>query len=246
VANSAFAGLRLAGGTTSDVIANLPAAGLAGRLYLPTDAPVLLRDTGAAWASFAPYYPLTPPRLSALTKIAENAGDSTTQPSPNGPVYQVKSNQLGMMLYSFVKPLPGAPPYDLRLAFTKIDNGANYSNTGLTVTDGPLASNKQALIYWSNSYGCWCNHWNNANSGGQAADPGGIVGGVRPSPAAMVWLRITDDGSNRKYWCGMDNFNWMLVCSEPTNTFLTPTHFGLVCGNNSGQVIYNVYHHLSP
>jgi hypothetical protein len=45
----------------SGVSSSLPSAAVAGRLYLPTDEPILYRDSGSAWVSFGPVAPLVNP-----------------------------------------------------------------------------------------------------------------------------------------------------------------------------------------
>jgi hypothetical protein len=47
----------------ADVIANLPAAGAAGRLFFATDTRVIKRDTGTGWVDVTP---LGPPTAVAL------------------------------------------------------------------------------------------------------------------------------------------------------------------------------------
>lgn len=67
-----------AGSVSRGLYSALPAAGVAGRVYFCTDAPLLFQDDGATWAAFqigTP--PLTqPPAVASLTAI--NAGGRTT------------------------------------------------------------------------------------------------------------------------------------------------------------------------
>lgn len=65
----------------SDVSANIPAAGVVGRIYAPTNGTHLLRDTGSAWSPWGPAFPMTTPFAQTgpqTTTLSGNGGSITS------------------------------------------------------------------------------------------------------------------------------------------------------------------------
>jgi hypothetical protein len=61
------------------------------------------------------------------------------------------------------------------------------------------------------------------------------------------WIRITDDGTTRKFWISANGLDYVQVYSEATNTYVTPTRFGMFVLDNSGSGWtdkISVYHYL--
>ena len=59
-----------------DTYANRPAAGMPGRIFLPTDGLFIERDNGSTWEKFGPIWPMTPPQASDFPTWV-NQGTST-------------------------------------------------------------------------------------------------------------------------------------------------------------------------
>lgn len=53
-----------------------------------------------------------------------------------------------------------------------------------------------------------------------------------PAISLINFLRITDDGTTRKYWVSSNGLDFIMVFSESTNTFLTPTSTGIIIRYN--------------
>ena len=66
---------RVANRFISDLYANKPAAGVKGRLFLPTDGLFIEYDNGAAWHKYGPYRRLKAPPQTGWTWI--NQGNAT-------------------------------------------------------------------------------------------------------------------------------------------------------------------------
>ena len=66
---------RVANRFISDLYANKPAAGVKGRLFLPTDGLFLEYDDGAAWHQYGPYRRLKAPPQTGWTWV--NQGNAT-------------------------------------------------------------------------------------------------------------------------------------------------------------------------
>lgn len=48
-------------------------------------------------------------------------------------------------------------------------------------------------------------------------------------------VRITDDGTTRKFLISSNGLDFMLVYSEPTNTYVTPSYFGVAVFNSTSS-----------
>jgi hypothetical protein len=84
--------------------------------------------------------------------------------------------------------------------------------------------------------------WTNLNSAGAAAFTlTNWTGG-----SANFFLRITDNGTTRSYLLSTDGKTFILGASEPTNTSITPTQFGICFegANVTTPMTANIYHFL--
>ncbi len=59
-----------------------------------------------------------------------------------------------------------------------------------------------------------------------------VTSGMLFNPS-NTYLRITDDGTTRKFYFSSNGLDFVLVYSEASNTYVTPTEFGIVCYNDS-------------
>jgi hypothetical protein len=63
---------------TSDGYANLPTAGIAGKLFFPTDSSTIQRDNGTSWQSWGPIYQISkPPQFTGTNFTWLNQGSAT-------------------------------------------------------------------------------------------------------------------------------------------------------------------------
>jgi hypothetical protein len=60
-----------------------------------------------------------------------------------------------------------------------------------------------------------------------AAAPAAVAALAAPAGARGVWLRIEDDGTNRKYWISQGGLRWKLAVSESRADFLIADEWGL-------------------
>jgi hypothetical protein len=95
------------------VVGSRPAAGTAGTLYLPTDAPLAFEDNGSSWQSFGPLLPLTaPPAMSGWTWANQGSSTLTEENGSNRLGWAPSAS--GFLLRSLTHAVPSAP-YTARL-----------------------------------------------------------------------------------------------------------------------------------
>jgi len=92
--------------TYTDAYASRPAASNDGDLFFPNDSFYVQRDTGAAWASWGPIFPLTPLVNDDFAWV--NQGDATVS-VVNGGVYLEKPAATGQSLRIRKKAVPSTP-----------------------------------------------------------------------------------------------------------------------------------------
>jgi hypothetical protein len=65
---------------------------------------------------------------------------------------------------------------------------------------------------------------------------------------SLYFLRVTDDGTTRKFYVSMNGLDFYLWYGEASNTDVTPTKAGLMIYNNSGigssTAIYSFYNYV--
>lgn len=222
VVNSAGAvtGPLGAGGAsiTTDTYANIPAAGTAGNLFLPSDGYSEYRDTGAAWAPWGPLFPLTkPPAISTLTWVNQGAG---TASETNGGIYMYNpadSNDNWRMLLKTL-----TAPYTLTVAMINHYANFNYHCSGLVwrqASDGKLVT----WGYSAEGDGVLrSSKWNSAtnwSAGYYASNATHLQG--------PLFLRMEDDNVNRIISWSTDGQNFRVSHTVGRTDFMTATQVGI-------------------
>lgn len=138
-----------------------------------------------------------------------------------------------------------SPPYTVEAGI--VVQGQNVTNIGALLAYAGLydtVSTKAAgaaIKLQGGTAGVRADHWNSPTSFGAVVGPGGDV----VSRGALCFVRITDDGTTRKYWWSNDGKDYNFMTSEATNTFVTPTNAFFGFYNENGQTldaIYSVFH----
>lgn len=231
----------------SDTYANRPAAGRAGRLYLPSDDNVIYRDTGSSWrvCGFQPApFAVSTPLASSFTSV--NNTDATLVDRMGGLRISAPTNSLNAnKIQLFVRSLP-TPPCTITAVFR-----FNFC-TPLSQNDSPFIG----LCFWNSSGTITYNlyvQFTAQGGGGQvrvtrfAAYTGtasNLVGsttsqGWHPHISAFtpVWLRLADDNTNRQAWVSFDGFTWNLIHEESrTANSLTADRVGLCLNMHRSQL----------
>jgi hypothetical protein len=199
------------------------AAFQAGRLLLPSDGFALLRDTGSALAPWGPIYPLTDPTAAGLSTW-DNQGSATVSTAGGVVTLQCASNGSANGAHVRYKTAPSTP----------------YTITALILMQGSQASGfglSEAGILFRDSatgklstWGQWSFSANNylANARYNTAGSYNATNNYYTTFQWFnpVWLRIADDGVNRKYSVSPDGRTWTQVFSEGRTVFHTADQVG--------------------
>jgi hypothetical protein len=207
------------GGATLGAIADLPAAGEAGRVYAPTDAPNLRVDDGSVWTPYGPIYRLTTPPAAASWTWT-NQGGATLSDSPVGPFMYAPHASGDLVRYVTIA-YP-ATPFVLTCCFTCVQPRANFPQFGFVLDAGGPQFTFVGPKLLSGLPAWTVAHWNNTTSWHDALveEPCLVYG-------APFWQRMTDDGTHRTYYVSADGSNFVQWAQETsTNWIAAPTRLG--------------------
>lgn len=215
------------------------AAAVAGKLYLPSDGYYLERDTGAAYASWGPIFPLTPPVDGDFAWVNQGTGSVTTT---YGGVYLYSpTGRTGDQNCIRKKAAPTVPYTITAMVSGHMSVAANFSSFGLCFrqsSDGKLhtfsIAHEDATLdhFTTNSI-----KWTNETSFSAA-----YVGYPFTLPS-YIWLRIADDNTNRVCSYSFNGRNFITVHSVGRTDFLTADEVGFFVNtqNTANEVGMQVY-----
>jgi hypothetical protein len=223
------------GGSGSGPYGSLPAAGSAGALYIPTDIPALLRDTGSTWDRFIGGAKATDVPTSGWTTSL--GGSSTVAANKDGRLFTV----------------PSVAGVNWRLEYRTLSPTSNYTFT--VYIESALYQSVEgygALILRNSSSGSFIvfGHAVVSPNGFQLASvkytntTTGVAVYASQTYVTLPggqpnWLRVRDDGTNRffeySYNGGVD---WQLHYSTGRTDFITPDQIGWGAHASGGQTNY--------
>jgi hypothetical protein len=213
---------------TPDTFANRPSASIAGRIFIPTDTPWITKcyDTGSAWRNFYHGFELTPPPTSSWTWRNQSGGVRTDEKDS----ILVETNDAGTASTK-------------RLLYRALANSSNYTIVaGFTAqpmprfTDSQVQSNTVGLLQTSdfksaifafngpnNSVSVGGLYYINGDDSFNSFQVNSQNTAIFPS---VVWfLKIVDDGTNRKWYLSFNGIDFSLLGSVSRTSFITPTSF---------------------
>lgn len=202
--------------TASGTYSGLPAAGNLGALYFPTDAPYVMRDTGAAWEAWGPIQQCTIPPSSGWSWT--NQGSATV--SVNGDIVLTAPAVSGNNSRLYLRSLsPGA--YTLVARIAPCLMGVNNSKAGLCLYE---TSSQKTVLFgfgYEGYYTAQVILLNNPSS--YASAPTAVSFPFQP-----VFLKIVDDGvTNRTYSISTDGRSYLQLLSHSRTTWGTPDKIGI-------------------
>lgn len=191
-----------------------PAASKAGRVYLPTDVPVVYRDTGSVWEAFGPVHKLTDPNLQTWSWVAAGSATATTV----GQTIFLKdvghTAGRGLRFRQMTAP---ATPYTVTACLL----GHNlWTKAALRFGIGFRQSSDGKLHVLSCEQGL-------VNSDKYTTET--AFSATYESRGAVEyprWIRMTDDGTNRVFSTSGDSNNWISWASIGRTDFLTADRIG--------------------
>lgn len=205
-------------------IGSRPTAGSTGRLFIPSGGMVIQRDNGAGWDSFGPIHKFKQPPV-ASTFAWVNQGDATI--TDQGGILRLYTPQQGSDQARIQKIAAPGTPYTITAAFKFI---AAFSGSAI----------RWGLV-WRDSGSGKLVTFNLASFDNSSEMPLFIVGTKWDSATSTnsdyyaklfwcnvdcVWLRITDDGTNRTCYLSSDGVNFVQVHQVGRTDWITADEVG--------------------
>ena len=216
---------RVANRFISDIYDNKPAAGVKGRLFLPTDGLFLEYDDGAAWHKYGPFKRLKAPPQTGWSWV--NQGNATVTYSDGRLVLEdpdLDGTDPELRLY--VRP---APQWPAALTMAFLFNGIGddtprmgfcFRQTGGGAGDGNIHT---FGVYLGTSR--WAIE-RNVYSSPTVKSTGGGWDTTR-SPERLLWFRFQVVGDKKQVYYSMDGVNWVLGYETTLTSYATPNQVGL-------------------
>lgn len=203
-----------------DTWANRPSSFQAGRLFVPTNSIMLSRDDGGSWDDYGPIYgPFTAPVDGDFAWINQGSATVTTT---NGGILLASPHSASDNHRIRKKSAP-ATPYTITAYLQPSYMPKPFVNYGLcfrTAASGLLTTLAIHAKISDAGWAVYIRKWDSPtafNSDYVSALP------VSEGPR---WLRISDDGTNRKYSASADGINWQDIHSVGRTDFHTADEVG--------------------
>jgi len=216
-----------------DAFASRPAAGVPGRIFLPTDGLFLERDNGAAWEKFGPIWPMTPP-VAATFGTWVNQSGATIVDNKGAVFLDSGTSTSSESLRCCVKAYPGAA-FTVEMAF--MYNTWAYSSAvacGLCIRES--AGGK--LVCFGVGGSSTSLEMKGYNYNSPTSTSGTITGwpsNMHCYDSPLIFVKYTDDlTANRTVSFSHDGYNWTQMVSRPRTDFLTPNQIGFFVNGVAG------------
>ena len=223
-----------------DLFANKPAAGVPGRIFLPTDGLFIERDNGSTWEKFGPIWPMTPPQSSDFPTWV-NQGTATCVDN-RGAIFLQGTVNNGESIRARVKTYP-VGSFTVEMAF--LPNYWGYTGAiglGLCIRD----STSGKIVCFGLGGGGSSMEMRAYNYSSATTSYGTVTGwpsAMHCAEQPLMWLKYYDDGTtNRVVSISVDGYNWVQMVSISRTDYITPNQLGIfvnsACGYSSsyGQV----------
>lgn len=203
----------------SGALGSRPAAGTAGRLYLPTDSWYTFRDNGSAWDAFRngrQMFPLDDSGWTGWVNQGTAARDATT-----GTLRLTKTFASGDTQSLRYKSAPSTP-WTITCCFrygAKVSGASQYlqiSLGGRQSSDGKLKM--VCAFHGNNAWTAQASKWDSATA--YNSD----IAVITPMSAAIetdVWVRMTDNGTDVLFDVSADGYDWLNVSTDGRTNFCT-------------------------
>lgn len=200
--------------------------------YVRADGLVYIYASGVGWPAqgtgVAPWAPQgTVPLAASFTTLSASA---FTVADKLGRM-QIVVPSVAVRPRCLLRTLP-APPYTIDLCGTMADTYPGASDAcsfSLALSDGAKIISAGAAVFQNGSFFS-CDRWTNTTTYNANALREGA-----PFSFTAIALRMTDDGTTRRFYISQNRKDYMLEYSEPNTTFLTATKGGIEVYNNSNR-----------
>lgn len=225
-------GVACAGPATATILtgtyAALPAAGTAGRIYIPTDSVYdMLRDTGAAWVHFKHGQQVTPPVDASFAWV--NQGGASVSTTSGAVVLTIPAaGGQNMRLRTMAMP---ARPFTLTVGSIRHMTDRNHQMIGpIILRDSGTAKFLAADHYTDSGTGepsIILHGWTNPTSGVAV----GLDFGTSAPQQSMAefWWRVVvtgGGGGTRTWYTSTNGVDWLQIGSAAWDNWCTPNEIG--------------------
>lgn len=213
-----------------------PAAGIPGRCYYCSDSPFSYFDDGTTWQKYFGSYPLvTQPSQSTFTWDNQNAASAVDS---NDMLVMTGDTSHNVGLY---KTAP-ATPYNIDMGFLWASDPLASSSLLVGFRDtGSSNSGKLVVLdaaQQNSSYQFNTIKFTNLSTFSATYQSNNSVF----IPGGMMFLRITDDGTNFKFSFSNDGINFVNYDSRSRTDFLTPANVFFGVTGTSKPNILSLFH----
>jgi hypothetical protein len=233
----------------SDTIANESTTDQkTGHLYLPTDGMSLDRFDGSAFKRFGPFYPLRSPLSTGWTAVNQTSGGLATT---NGVLYANVANQTGSNnINSYVKTIPSAP-YTITLGVMPLfPQDGSFPTVGMVLRNS--SSTKLITFGRRHQYSAYDMRLMSQDFDNNTTFASSNFNNYWINQGPITYLRITDDNTNRIFYCSNDGYNFTKAFSEGRTVHMTPDQIGFFIdnygsnGSNGYQLGMNIFYWDGP
>ena len=224
---------RVASRFISDLYANKPAAGVKGRLFLPTDGLFLEYDDGAAWHKYGPYKRLKAPPQTGWTWV--NQGNATATFTGSALVLEdPDSDSNATQLRLYIRPLAaGTTKITAAFLWNGVASGSNYPIMGICgytvggADDGNIKTFGMKLSGATSTYpSCLAYTYPSYSSG--SSEQSYATAGRTLWPNRICWIKWEVIGRYEVFSWSHDGVNWIVMDStKAIGTYDYPTQWGV-------------------
>jgi hypothetical protein len=197
--------------------ASIPAAGMAGRVFLPSDGLALQRDTGAAWVPWGPIFPLATPPTTGWSW--DNQGDASVDEAYGG-IYLTKPAVAAASLRVRYLTAPTVP-YTITACILPHVYKCNYPIVGLCFRES--ASGKLAAFGFGRGADA-IQRQDFTDSTHYSAESTQVP--IEQLSGAL-WMQIADNNTNRIMSWSADGVHWYAHYTVGRTSFLTADQVGI-------------------
>jgi len=237
---------RVANRFISDIYDNKPAAGVKGRLFLPTDGIFMEYADGAAWHKYGPYKRLKAPPQTGWSWVNQGNATATFVGGAlvlEDPDLDATTPQLRLYVRSL-----GVGVTSVAVAFTYNGIGTDYPIMGLCSRcvggsdDGnftgwglrlqPSPSNPMTFLHFK--------HYTSPT----AIESSPSTDGHQLFPMRLFWVKYSWEGNYKRWYFSQDGVWWTKWYEDTFSSYNTPSQFGVFIDpvNNAQKVSMSLVH----
>lgn len=217
----------------TDTFSNIGSATGSGNAFLPSDGFNFYRADGTKWVPWGPLFPFTEPVNGDFSWV--NQGGATVDATRGGIYLEAPAGTSNWRMR--VKSIPVAP-YTVDIAFIANARSLNYQLAGLVLRESGsgklvtftmeycLSASGQFEICFSDIH-----KYSNATTSAGGYSEVQYQGGW-----GLVFLRIVDDNTNRKFYLSKDGAHFQLMFSVGRTDFITPDQIGFAVNETTNTV----------